>query len=394
MTRYVVVGGGIVGLATAWQILRAIPAAGVTVLEKESRWGIHQTGHNSGVIHAGVYYRPGSLKARLCRAGNASMVEFCRHHGIPVKVCGKLIVATDPTELPRLHALRQRAADNDLAVTLLDQRQVGEHEPHLACLAALHVPSTGIVDFSAVSAALARLLAGAGADLRPGVAVVGIRTGAREVVAETTAGPVIGDVLVNCAGLHSDRVARLAGLRPAIRIIPFRGEYHQLRPERAALVRGLIYPVPDPRLPFLGVHLTRMIDGSVHAGPNAVLALSREGYRWHQARLRDLAEVAGYPGTWRLVRRHAGYGVAELRRSLSRRAFARDLARLVPELSPADLEPAPAGVRAQAVARDGALVDDFLIVVGDRHVHLLNAPSPAATSALEIAKEITARLPV
>lgn len=393
MTRYVVVGGGIVGLATAWQILRAIPAARVTVLEKESRWGSHQTGHNSGVIHAGVYYRPGGLKARLCRAGNASMVEFCRHHDIPVKVCGKLIVATDPTELPRLHALRQRAADNDLVVTLLDRRQAGEHEPHLACLAALHVPSTGIVDFSAVSAALARLLAEAGADLRPGVAVVGIRTGAREVVAETTAGPVTGDVLVNCAGLHSDRVARLAGLRPTVRIIPFRGEYHQLRPERAALVRGLIYPVPDPRLPFLGVHLTRMIDGSVHAGPNAVLALSREGYRWHQARLRDLAEVAGYPGTWRLARRHARYGVAEFRRSLSRRAFARDLARLVPELSSADLEPAPAGVRAQAVARDGALVDDFLIVVGDRQVHLLNAPSPAATSALEIAKEITARLP-
>ncbi|HEX6074469.1 MAG TPA: L-2-hydroxyglutarate oxidase [Micromonosporaceae bacterium] len=394
MARYVVVGGGIVGLATARQILRAVPAATVTVVEKESRWGRHQTGHNSGVIHAGVHYRPGSLKARLCRAGNASMVEFCRDHGIPVEVCGKLIVATEPVEVSRLHALRQRALDNGRTVSLLDPRQAAEHEPHLSCLAALHVPSTGIVDFSTVSATLARLLGQAGADLRPGVRVVGIRADTREVVAETTAGAVAGDVLVNCAGLYSDRVAGLAGLRAPARIIPFRGEYHQLRPGRRSLVRGLIYPVPDPRLPFLGVHLTRMIDGSVHAGPNAVLALSREGYRWGRVSVRDLAEVAAYPGTWRLARRHAGYGLAELRRSLSRRTFVRDLARLVPGLCAGDLEPAQAGVRAQAVTPGGALVDDFLIMRGHRQVHLLNAPSPAATSALEIAKEIVARLPV
>jgi L-2-hydroxyglutarate oxidase len=393
VTRYLVVGGGIVGLATARQILRAVPAATVTVLEKEPRWGSHQTGHNSGVIHAGVYYRPGSLKARLCRAGNASMVKFCRDHGIPVEVCGKLIVATDPDQVPGLHALRRRAAENGLAVGLLDQRRAREYEPHLRCLAALHVPSTGIVDFTDVSAVLAGLLARAGADLRPGVEVVGIRAGAREVVAQTTAGAVTGDVLVNCAGLHSDRLARLAGLRPAVRIIPFRGDYHQLRAESRTLVQGLIYPVPDPRLPFLGVHLTRMIDGSVHAGPNAVLALSREGYRWRQIRLRDLVEVAGYPGTWRLARRHGGHGLAELRRSLSRRAFARELAKLVPELSAADLKPAPSGVRAQAVTPDGSLVDDFLIVVGPRQIHLLNAPSPAATSALEIARELVGRLP-
>jgi L-2-hydroxyglutarate oxidase len=393
MAHYVVVGGGIVGLATASRILRAVPAATVTVLEKESRWGSHQTGHNSGVIHAGVYYRPGSLKARLCRAGNASMVDFCRRHDIPVQICGKLIVATEPDEVPMLHALRRRALDNGLDVSLLDPQRAAGYEPHLACLAALRVPSTGIVDFTRVSATLARSLAEAGAELRTGARVVGIRSGDRGVVVETTVGPVAGDFLVNCAGLHSDRVARLAGLRPPARIIPFRGEYHQLRAERRSLVRGLIYPVPDPRLPFLGVHLTRMIDGSVHAGPNAILALSREGYRWRRIRLRDVAEVAAYPGTWRLARRHVRYGLAELHRSLSRRAFARELARLVPALTVDDLEPADAGVRAQAVTADGALVDDFLIVTGHRQVHILNAPSPAATSALEIATEIVAGMP-
>jgi L-2-hydroxyglutarate oxidase len=393
MAHYVVVGGGILGLATASQIIRAVPAATVTVLEKEPRWGLHQTGHNSGVIHAGVYYRPGSLKARLCRAGNASMVEFCRRHDIPVHICGKLIVATEPHEVPRLQALRQRAVDNGLDVCLLSPQQAAEYEPHLACLAALRVPDTGIVDFTLVCATLARLLAEAGADLRTGVRVVGVRAGDRDVVVETTDGPVVGDFLVNCAGLHSDRVARLAGLRPPARIVPFRGEYHQLRADRRSLVRGLIYPVPDPALPFLGVHLTRMIDGSVHAGPSAILALAREGYRWRRIRPRDVAEVAAYPGTWRLARHHLRYGLAELRRSLSRRAFAREAARLVPALSVDDLEPAAAGVRAQAVAPDGALLDDFLIVNGHRQVHVLNAPSPGATSALEIAKEIVAGVP-
>ena len=387
-----VVGGGILGLATARQLLATHPDASVTVLEKEARWGAHQTGHNSGVIHAGVSYPPGSLKARLCRDGNASMVAFCRQYGLPVEVCGKLIVATSDAELPRLRALYQRARDNGLAVELLTSRQATDFEPYVRCVAALRVPSTAIVDFAAVADTLARLLLDAGATLRTRAEVRAIQVTSREVRVETTAGDVTGDVLVNCAGLHSDRIARLAGLRPPAAIVPFRGEYYQLRPERRSLVRGLIYPVPDPALPFLGVHLTRGIDGSVHAGPNAVLALAREGYRWGRISARDVAEVLSYPGAWRLIRRHARYGIGELRRSVSRRRFAAAVARLVPELTAADLCPAPAGVRAQAVATDGTLVDDFLFVEARRQVHVVNAPSPAATSAFEIAKEIVARV--
>ena len=386
------VGGGILGLATARQLLATHPDASVTVLEKEARWGAHQTGHNSGVIHAGVSYPPGSLKARLCRDGNASMVAFCRQYGLPVEVCGKLIVATSDAELPRLRALYQRARDNGLAVELLTSRQATDFEPYVRCVAALRVPSTAIVDFAAVADTLARLLLDAGATLRTRAEVRAIQVTSREVRVETTAGDVTGDVLVNCAGLHSDRIARLAGLRPPAAIVPFRGEYYQLRPERRSLVRGLIYPVPDPALPFLGVHLTRGIDGSVHAGPNAVLALAREGYRWGRISARDVAEVLSYPGAWRLIRRHARYGIGELRRSVSRRRFAAAVARLVPELTAADLCPAPAGVRAQAVAPDGTLVDDFLFVEARRQVHVVNAPSPAATSAFEIAKEIVARV--
>src|SRR6266508_237732 len=393
MTRYAVVGGGIVGLATARALQRDRPDAAVTVLEKERRWGAHQTGHNSGVVHAGVYYAPGSLKARLCRAGNASMVEFCRRYDIPVDVCGKLIVAVGPDEVPRLRALHERAAGNGLAAELLTAEQAREYEPYVACEAALRVPETGIVDFARVCDTLAGLLADGGAELRTGARVVRVHDRGGEVVVESTTGEVAADVLVNCAGLHSDRIAELAGLRPPARIVPFRGEYFQLRPERRSLVRNLIYPVPDPALPFLGVHLTRMIDGSVHAGPNAVLALAREGYGWRRIDLRDLAGTLAYPGMWRLARRHLRYGLGELRRSLSTRRFAQNLARLVPSLTAADLEPADSGVRAQAVTPGGALVDDFLIVTAPRQVHVLNAPSPAATSALEIAKEIVSRLP-
>jgi L-2-hydroxyglutarate oxidase len=393
MTRYVVVGGGIVGLATARALQRDRPGAAVTVLEKERRWGAHQTGRNSGVIHAGVYYPPGSLKARLCRAGNASMVGFCRRHGIPVDVCGKLIVAVTPDELPRLRALHDRAVHNGLAVDLLSPEQAHEYEPHVACEAALRVPSTGIVDFAAVCDRLAGLLEADGAELRTGARVVGIHGRRGETRVETTSGELAADVLVNCAGLHSDRIAELAGVRPPARIVPFRGEYYQLRAERRSLVRNLIYPVPDPALPFLGVHLTRMIDGTVHAGPNAVLGLAREGYAWRRINLRDVAGTVAYPGMWRLAKRHWRYGLAELRRSLSIEKFAQSLARLVPPVTAADLEPADSGVRAQAVSPDGGLVDDFLIVTAPRQVHVLNAPSPAATSALEIAKEIVSRLP-
>jgi L-2-hydroxyglutarate oxidase len=394
VTRYVVIGAGIVGLATAHRLRQERPDAELIVLEKEPRVAAHQTGHNSGVIHAGVYYRPGSLKARLCRAGSRSIVEFCAEHQLPVQVCGKLIVATDPAELPRLHALHERARANRLAVSLLTPAEAAEHEPRVACVAALHVPSTGIVDFAAVCRTLATLVEKAGGQVRLGTRVTAIRErpGGSFRLA-TTGGEVGADVIVNCAGLHADRVARLAGVVPPARIIPFRGEYYELLPERRDLVRGLIYPVPDPRLPFLGVHLTRMVNGGVHAGPNAVLATAREGYRWGRVSPRDLAGIVSWPGMWRLGSRHLRYGLAEVRRSLSRRRFAADLARLVPELTAADLVPAGAGVRAQAVGRDGGLVDDFLIVARPGQLHVLNAPSPAATSSLEIARHLVAQLP-
>ncbi len=391
--RYVVVGGGIVGLATAHRLLTERPGATVTVLEKESCWGAHQTRHNSGVIHAGVYYTPGSLKARLCRDGNASMIRFCRDHGIAVDVCGKLIVAASEAELPRLKALYQRAVANGLTVQLLDPAQAREYEPHVRCVAALHVASTAITDFGAVCDTLARLLQEAGARLWLRARAYRFVPRSHGLVVETTAGEVTADVLINCAGLHSDRVARLAGLRPPVKIIPFRGEYHQLVPARRYLVRNLIYPVPDPQFPFLGVHLTRMIDGSVHVGPNAVLALAREGYRWSTVRPGDLTDAVGYPGLWRLARRHLRYGAAEVRRSWSRRRFAASVARLVPAIEPADLQPAGSGVRAQAVRPDGTLVDDFLVVTAPGQVHVLNAPSPAATSALEIARYLVNLIP-
>jgi L-2-hydroxyglutarate oxidase len=364
----------------------------VTVLEKEDRVATHQTGHNSGVIHAGVYYKPGSLKAQLCRAGAASMVEFCQANEIPYQVCGKLIVATDESELPRLNALYDRATANGLPVTRIGPDEARAYEPNVNCVAGLHVASTGIVDYTRVATRLADLVEKAGGTVRLGAKVTGLRPDGSAVVVATTIGAFRADYLINCAGLHADRVARLAGLTPPARIVPFRGEYYELTKERRDLVNGLIYPVPDPQFPFLGVHLTRMIDGSVHAGPNAVLATAREGYSWGRFRPRDVAEVAAYPGLWRLARRHFRYGLTEVRRSLSRKRFAQSLARLVPAVTPQDIVPAGAGVRAQAISPDGSLVDDFLIVRARRQVHVLNAPSPAATSSLEIAKHIVAEL--
>ena len=391
-SEFVVIGAGIVGLATAHEITQQYPHATVTVLEKEDRVAAHQTGHNSGVIHAGVYYKPGSLKAQLCRAGAASMVEFCQTYDIPYQICGKLIAATSEDERPRLEALYERAVANGLDVRLIGPEQAREYEPNVACVAAIHVASTGIVDYGQVCRTLAELVEKTGGTVKLGAAVKKISPDGNQLVVESTAGPIRADHLVNCAGLHSDRVARLAGLKPPARIIPFRGEYYELRPERRDLVKGLIYPVPDPQFPFLGVHLTRMIDGSVHAGPNAVLALAREGYSWARIRPRDVVDEATYGGLWRLARKHWGYGMTEVRRSLSRAKFAQSLARLVPAVGRDDIVRAGAGVRAQAIARDGSLVDDFLIVTGRRQVHVLNAPSPAATSSLEIAKHIVARL--
>jgi L-2-hydroxyglutarate oxidase len=390
MAHSVVIGGGILGLATAHRLILDRPHDTVTVVEKEDRVAAHQTGHNSGVIHAGVYYKPGSLKAQLCRAGSRSLVEFCREHAIPVRICGKLVVATAEDELPRLRALFERATANELPVRLLTGSEAREHEPNVAALAALHVASTGIVDFALVARTLAELVVKAGGDVRLGARVTGLHGDGAATIVATTHGDLRADRLINCAGLHCDRIARMAGLSPPARIVPFRGEYYELR--RPDLVRALIYPVPDPQFPFLGVHLTRMIDGTVHAGPNAVLALAREGYRWRRIAPRDVAGVAAYPGLWRLARRHLGYGLTEVRRSLSRRRFAADLARLVPAVTAGDLVRAGSGVRAQAITPDGGLVDDFLIVTAPGQVHVLNAPSPAATSSLEIAKHIVARL--
>jgi L-2-hydroxyglutarate oxidase len=382
----VVIGGGILGLATA----RELAARGdrVTLLEKEDHWAGHQTGHNSNVVHAGLYYAPGSFKARMSVAGNQSIVEFAREQGVPVEVCGKLVVATDQNELPGLRALAERATANGVPAKLIEPAEAHEYEPEVACVAALRVESTGIIDFGGVCAALARQLAEAGADLRLSTPALGIRQARSGSGVEIATGSEVlrADVLVNCAGLHSDRVARMAGLTPKATIVPFRGEYFTLKPESAHLVRGLVYPVPDPTLPFLGVHLTRMLDGSVHAGPNAVLALRREGYRWRDMSAQDLAEVARFPGIWKLARKYPRTAIDEVVRSLSKRRFARSLARLVPAVGKEDLVRAGAGVRAQALLRDGTLVQDFIIESAPHQVHVLNAPSPGATCALEIAK--------
>jgi (S)-2-hydroxyglutarate dehydrogenase len=384
---FLVIGGGIVGLAVAHRLILDRPHATVLVVEKEDRVGAHQTGHNSGVIHSGIYYKPGSLKARLCRAGSQSIVEFCKEQDIPVEVCGKLIVAIDEGEMPRLTALAKRAAENGVSARMLTPAEAVEIEPNVACYAALHVADTGITDFGAVCVVLARLVEEAGGTVLTGARVTDIRG----TTVLTSAGEISAGTVINCAGLYADRVARSAGATAPVRIVPFRGEYYTLKRD---LVRNLIYPVPDPALPFLGVHLTRMIDGSLHAGPNAVLALAREGYTWGRVRPRDLAETLAFPGLWRLARTQLGTGVTEVRRSLSRRRFAASLARLVPAVTAGDLVPAHAGVRAQAIRPDGSLVDDFLVLVRPGQVHVLNAPSPAATSSLEIAKHIVSELPV
>jgi L-2-hydroxyglutarate oxidase len=386
----VVVGGGIVGLAVA----RALRARGqdVTVCEKEPGWAMHQTGRNSGVIHSGLYYKPGGLKARLCVAGAGSTAAYAGAHGVPFEVGGKLVVAVDERELPALAELERRGRANGVPVQRLDAAAAREYEPQVRCVAALRVETTGIVDFAALSRALATELAQDGAELRPGAEVLAVHADGAGVRLRTSTAELRADALVNCAGLHSDRIARLAGLTPAARILPFRGEYFALAPAAAARVRGLIYPVPDPAFPFLGVHLTRGIDGGVHAGPNAVLALRREGYQWRDVSARDVGEMLGYPGFWRLARRHARTGATEMARSVSRRAFAAALSRLVPGITAADLVRAPAGVRAQAVGRDGALIDDFVVQTAPRQVHVLNAPSPAATSALEIGGHVADRL--
>ncbi|MEV7797357.1 L-2-hydroxyglutarate oxidase [Streptomyces sp. NPDC087512] len=383
-----VIGGGIVGLSTAYAITRAAPGTRVTVLEKEPGPARHQTGRNSGVIHSGVYYRPGSLKARYAVRGAAEMVKFCAEYGIDHAVTGKLIVATDRSELPRLHALVQRGRENGIPVRELGASQIQEYEPEVRGLAAIHVGTTGVCDYVGVARQLA---SASGAEIRYGAQVLRVdRRPDLGVAVRTRSGDVLrARVLVNCAGLHCDEVARMTGDDPGMRIVPFRGEYYELaRPE---LVRGLVYPVPDPAFPFLGVHLTRGIDGGVHVGPNAVPALAREGYGWGVVRPRELGATLAWPGSWHIARRHWRYGAGELRRSLSKGAFTSAVRRLLPAVTEDDLVEAPAGVRAQAVLADGTLVDDFLVREGARAVHVLNAPSPAATAALPIGREVARR---
>ena len=385
----IIIGGGAVGLAVALEITRRFPRQKLLLVEKENAVARHQSGHNSGVIHSGVYYKPGSLKARLCVAGAAAMVEFCREYAIPHNVCGKVIVATREEELAGLEALRQRGEANGLkGLRLIDASELREIEPHASGLRALVVPSTGVTDFALVCEKYAQLIASHGGTVLTSAGAVGIRRSTQEIVVETGKGAFATRSLINCAGLYSDRIARMAGDDPGITVVPFRGEYYDLIPERAPLVRALIYPVPDPRFPFLGVHFTRRITGRVDAGPNAVLALAREGYRQTDLNLGELMSSLAFAGFWRMARKHWRNAMGEWHRSLSKSAFVRALQRLLPEIQERDLVPGGSGVRAQALKPDGALVDDFQFVPSGKMLHVLNVPSPAATASLMISRTI------
>jgi L-2-hydroxyglutarate oxidase LhgO len=390
-SRYdvIIIGGGVVGLAVALEITRRFPRQRLLLIEKEDRVARHQSGHNSGVIHSGIYYKPGSLKARLCVTGAAEMVDFCREHGIPHNVCGKVIVATKREELPRLEELRRRGETNGLrGLRLIGSQELREIEPHANGIQALVVPSTGVTDYALVCEKYAELISAAGGLILLSAGAKGIRRTPNEIVVETPRGAFATAALMNCAGLHSDRISRMAGNDPGIIVVPFRGEYYDLVPERASLVRALIYPVPDPKFPFLGVHFTRRISGKVDAGPNAVLALAREGYRHSDISVGDLASSLAFSGFWRMARKHWRHGMGEWHRSLSKSAFVRALQQLLPEIQDKDLVRGGSGVRAQVLKPDGALVDDFQFVISGKVLHVLNVPSPAATASLAISKAI------
>ena len=388
----IVVGGGIVGLASAYRFTERFPGKRVTVLEKEDTVATHQTGRNSGVLHSGIYYKPGSLKAINCREGKRAMEAFCEQEGLPYELCGKVIVAVDAAELPALNNILQRGKANGIQCERIGPERLAELEPHARGVAAIHVPESGIVDYRAVSFRLAEKVKTAGGEVVTNACATAIRTEANEVVVETTLGDFSAPLMVNCAGLQCDRVAKLAGTDPEAQIVPFRGEYFKLRPAAKHLCRNLIYPTPDPSFPFLGVHFTRMVDGAVECGPNAVLAFAREGYNKSTLDFADLKESITHSGFLRLSLKHWRTGMGEMWRSFSKRAFVAALQRLVPEITADSLEPAPAGVRAQAVLPDGSLVDDFLVEQSDRVVNVLNAPSPAATASLNIGSLVVDRL--
>jgi L-2-hydroxyglutarate oxidase len=392
--KIIVIGGGIVGLATAYRLCERMSGAEITLLEKENEVGKHQTGHNSGVLHCGLYYKPGSVKARLAVQGIRQMVAFCQENNVPHEICGKLVVAADETEVERLRALQERGTANGLeGLRWLGREEMREIEPHVGGVAALRVPQEGIVDYARVCAALVARLRERGARVVTSARVTALRPSGKGWVAETTAGEFTADYLINCAGLWCDRVAEFAGERRDMRILPFRGEYYKIRADRQSLVRNLIYPVPDPAFPFLGVHFTRLIHGGIEAGPNAVLATAREGYRKSDFNLSDLADVLTYGGFWRFLRRYPSMCWYELRRSFSRALFCRSLQRLVPEIQPDDLTTGGSGVRAQAIAPEGDLVQDFRFIERANALHVLNAPSPAATASLAIGAEIAGMVP-
>jgi len=385
----VVIGGGIVGLSTALHASRRFPQLHLLLVEKEDRVARHQSGHNSGVIHSGIYYKPGSLKAKLCVEGAAAMVAFCREHGIPHEICGKLIVATTDEEIPRLQELLERGQANGIAgLKLLSREQAREIEPHCSGVGWLHVPATGITDYAAVCEKYAQLTGAQGGTVKTGTKVTGIARQAAEISVETTQGNFRTRYVINCAGLHSDRVSRMAGEKSEVQIVPFRGEYYDLTPESAHLVRGLIYPVPDPRFPFLGVHFTRRIHGGVDVGPNAVLAFKREGYARTAFNLRDAIGTLAYAGFWRMTAKYWRSGAGEFYRSFNKTAFVRAVQSLLPEIRSSDLIPDGSGVRAQALRRDGSMVDDFQFVCSQNMLQVWNVPSPAATASLPIGREI------
>lgn len=386
-----IIGGGAVGLGVALEITRRFPRQKLLQIEKEGGVARHQSGHNSGVIHSGVYYKPGSLKARLCVSGAAAMVAFCREHGVPHNVCGKVIVATREQELPGLEELRRRGEANGLSgLRLIGPEELRDIEPHAKGIRALVVPSTGVTDYALVCEKYAELISTNGGTVLTNAPAKAIRRSSAEIIVETPRGAFSTSALINCAGLHSDRISRMAGDEPGVMIVPFRGEYYDLVPERAPLVNALIYPVPDPRFPFLGVHFTRRITGKVDAGPNAILALAREGYRHSDINVRDLAGSLTYSGFWKMAARHWRNGMGEWHRSLSKSAFVRALQGMLPEIEEKDLVPGGSGVRAQALKPDGALVDDFQFVPSGKVLHVLNVPSPAATASLMIGKTIVA----